>query len=252
MQHRGDLQPAGPGDPVVHVAQAFSHVGGLPDHVHRPVGIAGGDQLGQLAGAGDLPGVPRLPQPASTGRHTGRDRNGSCTRMPATTQGPDTDPDRAPRARQLDPGPPRHDHHGLQFRDSGVGDRPAGRRRRGHRPRRHPRFQRTGAGGTGPSVGGRPSPARSVTPTSRSSSRRPPPDPAPWVPRSRTGVCGNDPTESACFAVVHIHFTFGAEIPIAQNALRVSILPGPSASPAENADVYRRAESDGRLGAWFL
>jgi hypothetical protein len=40
-------------------------------------------------------------------------------------------------------------------------------------------------------------PARSVTPTSRSSSRRPPPDPAPWVPRSRTGACENSPTTCA-------------------------------------------------------
>ena len=41
----------------------MEHVGRVPDHVHRPVGITGGDQLGQLAGVRDLPGVPRPPQP---------------------------------------------------------------------------------------------------------------------------------------------------------------------------------------------
>ena len=30
---RGDLQPAGPGDPGVQVAQAFPDVGGVADHV---------------------------------------------------------------------------------------------------------------------------------------------------------------------------------------------------------------------------
>ena len=58
VQHRGDLQPAGPADPAVQVAQAFPDVGGVPDHVHRPVRVAGGDQLGQHSGVGDLPGVP--------------------------------------------------------------------------------------------------------------------------------------------------------------------------------------------------
>ena len=63
MQYRGDLQPAGPADPGVHVAEAFAHVGGVPDHMHRAVGVAGGDQLGQLSGVRDLPGVPWPPQP---------------------------------------------------------------------------------------------------------------------------------------------------------------------------------------------
>ena len=43
-------------------------------------------------------------------------------------------------------------------RDAGAGDRPAGRRARGHRPRRDPRVQPDRAGRAGPSVGGRPSP----------------------------------------------------------------------------------------------
>jgi len=55
--------PAGPGDPPVEVAQAFPDVGGVPDDVHDPVGVAGGDQLGQLSGVRDLPGVPGSPQP---------------------------------------------------------------------------------------------------------------------------------------------------------------------------------------------
>jgi hypothetical protein len=37
-------------------------VGAASDHVHRPIGVAGGDQLGQLSGVRDLPGVPRSPQ----------------------------------------------------------------------------------------------------------------------------------------------------------------------------------------------
>ena len=54
VQHRGDLQPAGPADPAVHVAQAFPDVGGVADHVHRPVGMAGGSR--------------ELPHDASDGR----------------------------------------------------------------------------------------------------------------------------------------------------------------------------------------
>ena len=73
VQHRGDLQPTGPRDPVLEVAEAFSHVGGVPDHVHDPVGVAGGDQLGQLARVGDLPGVPGSPQP---GQHRQTHRAG--------------------------------------------------------------------------------------------------------------------------------------------------------------------------------
>ena len=73
VQHRGHLQPAGPGDPTVHIAQAFPHVGGVADHVHDPVGVAGGDQLGQLAGVRDLPGVPGSPQP---GQHRQAHRAG--------------------------------------------------------------------------------------------------------------------------------------------------------------------------------
>jgi hypothetical protein len=41
----------------------FPDGGGVPDDVHRPVGVADGDQLGQLSGVRDLPGVPRPPQP---------------------------------------------------------------------------------------------------------------------------------------------------------------------------------------------
>ena len=64
----------------------FPDVGGITDHVHRAVGVAGGNQLGQLAGIRDLPRVPGRHSRASTGRHTGRDRNDSCTTMPTTTQ----------------------------------------------------------------------------------------------------------------------------------------------------------------------
>ena len=63
MQHRGDLQPTGPGDPGLQVAQPFSDVGGVTDDMHVPIGVAGGDQLGQLAGVRDLPGLPGPPQP---------------------------------------------------------------------------------------------------------------------------------------------------------------------------------------------
>ena len=80
MQHRGDLQPTGPGDPGLQVAQPFSDVGGVTDDMHVPIGVAGGDQLGQLAGARDLPVCRGRHNRASTGKHTGRDRNGSCTR----------------------------------------------------------------------------------------------------------------------------------------------------------------------------
>ena len=41
--------------------------------MHGPVGVAGGDQLGQLAGVGDLPGVPGSPQP---GQHRQTHRAG--------------------------------------------------------------------------------------------------------------------------------------------------------------------------------
>ena len=73
MQHRGDLQPTGPGDPGLQVAQPFSDVGGVTDDMHVPIGVAGGDQLGQLAGVRDLPGVPRSPQP---GQHRQTHRAG--------------------------------------------------------------------------------------------------------------------------------------------------------------------------------
>ena len=49
---------------MVEVAEAFSHVGGIADHVHRAVGVPGGDQLGQPSGVRDLPGVPGPPQPS--------------------------------------------------------------------------------------------------------------------------------------------------------------------------------------------
>jgi len=38
------------------------------------------------AGMRDLPGAPDRQSRASTGRHTGRDRNDSCTTMLPTTQ----------------------------------------------------------------------------------------------------------------------------------------------------------------------
>jgi hypothetical protein len=41
--------------------------------VHDPVGVAGGDQLGQLSGVRDLPGVPGSPQP---GQHRQAHRAG--------------------------------------------------------------------------------------------------------------------------------------------------------------------------------
>ena len=39
---------------------------GAADHVHRPLGVAGGDQLGQLSGVRDLSGLPGPPQPRSS------------------------------------------------------------------------------------------------------------------------------------------------------------------------------------------
>ena len=51
----------------------FPDVGGVADHVHDPVGVAGGDQLGQLAGVRDLPGVPGSPQ---SGQHRQAHRAG--------------------------------------------------------------------------------------------------------------------------------------------------------------------------------
>ena len=51
----------------------FSDVGGVADHVHRPVGVAGGDQLGQHSGVGDLPGAAGSPQP---GQHRQAHRAG--------------------------------------------------------------------------------------------------------------------------------------------------------------------------------
>jgi hypothetical protein len=61
MQDRGHFQPAGPGDLAVQATQVFTHVGRVTHHVHPPVGIADGDQLGHLAGVGDLAGAAGSP-----------------------------------------------------------------------------------------------------------------------------------------------------------------------------------------------
>jgi hypothetical protein len=66
VKRLGDLQPAGPADPAVHVAQAFPDVAGAPDHMHRPVGVAGGDQLG-LQGRSDPDAGPSPPASSATG-----------------------------------------------------------------------------------------------------------------------------------------------------------------------------------------
>jgi hypothetical protein len=39
----------------------FTDVGGVADHVHDPIWMAGGDEFGHLAGVGEFAGAPRAP-----------------------------------------------------------------------------------------------------------------------------------------------------------------------------------------------
>ena len=108
----------------IQVAQAFPDVGGVPDDVHGPVGIPGGDQLGQLSGVRDLPGLPGSP-PCRVTRHQVRGPP-DADEIPAMIHAHLTSRSTPPAEARHSPYPASYDRyrdrHGVTGKKSDAGD----------------------------------------------------------------------------------------------------------------------------------